>query len=129
MGGAGDVGVGQDRQELRRGAPQDSGRVDVADGSGERRGHRLEGLVDGERAVGFDQQHAEVALVAVSPRELILQDRPHEAIVEESGGPVDDVQRLCLGIVRTHAARRAEDGAVGKWRTARLTGLSLGPPA
>jgi len=48
----------------------------------------------------------------MSPRQLVLEDWTHETIVEETRGPVDDVQRLSLRVVGTHAARWAEDSAV-----------------
>jgi hypothetical protein len=107
-----DVGVGQDGKELRRRAPEDSWGVDIAHGAGKGRCHRLQGLVSGTTAIGFDQKDAKVPLIAVSPRELVFEDGPDEAIVEESSRPVDYVERLRLRVVSPDPARRAEDSAV-----------------
>jgi hypothetical protein len=46
------------------------------------------------------------------PSQLIFENRPDEAIVEETRGSVDDVKRLGLGIVRPHAASWAEHRTV-----------------
>jgi hypothetical protein len=107
-----DVGVGQDGKELRRRAPEDSWGVDIAHGAGKGRCHRLQGLVSGTAAIGFDQKDAKVPLIAVSPRELVFEHGPDEAIVEESSRPVDYVERLRLRVVSPDPARRAEDSAV-----------------
>ncbi len=42
-------------------------------------------------------------------RELVLEDWPHEAFVEQPGGAVDDVQRLGLRVVRADTACGTED--------------------
>ena len=63
------------------------------------------------------------------PAKLVLEDGSHESIIEESGGPVDDVQRLRLRIVGFYAARRAENCAMGQGRSASLAGLALRPAA
>jgi len=110
--GARDIGVREDGKELGRGAPEHPGRVDVAHRAGERRGHRLERVVGRNRAVDLDEEHAEVALIAVRACELVFEDGAHEAIVEEAGGAVDDVQRLGLWVVRSDSARGAKDGFV-----------------
>ena len=110
---AGDVGVGQDREELRWGAAEDARSVDVANGARESGGHRLERLIDRAGLRRLDEQHAEIALVPVSAGELVLQHGAHETLVEQAGGAVDDVQRLGMRIIRAHAARWAEDRAGG----------------
>jgi hypothetical protein len=110
--GPGDIGVGQDGKELRRRPAENSRRVDVAHGACKRRGHRLEGFVSRTAAVGLDQKDAKVPLVPMSPRELVFEHRPNEAIVEESSRPVDDVQRFGLWVVGPDAARRTEDRTV-----------------
>ena len=114
MGGACNVGVGKDREELRRCTTQDAWSVDIAHGARQRGGHRLQHLVGGSHLRTLDEKHAEVALIAVRARELIFQHRSHEPFVEEACGPVDDVQRLSLRIVSSHSARRTEDRAAGK---------------
>jgi hypothetical protein len=91
VSGPGDVCVRQDRQELRRGATQHPGGVDIAHRSGERRGHGLESLLRRAGPVGLDQKHAEVSLVAVGPRQLVFEYWPHKTIVEESRCAIDDV--------------------------------------
>jgi hypothetical protein len=106
------IGVGQDRKELRRRASEDSWRIDIAHGAGEGRCHRLQGLVSGTAGIGFYQKDAEVPLIAMSPRELVFEHRPDEAIVEESGRPVDYVERFGLWVVGPDPARRAEDRTV-----------------
>src|SRR5207253_7570025 len=122
-----DVGVGKDGEELGRGAPEDARRVDVPDCARERGGHRLQGFVGGADSIGFDQQHAEVALVSMSPGELVLEDRAYEAIVEEPGGAVDDVQRLSVWVISFDSACGAEDRAGRKRRAASLACQSVRP--
>src|SRR5438309_199162 len=107
----GDVGVGQDREELRRRTPEDSWCIDVADGAGEGGGHRLQRLVSSADSVGLDEEDAEVALVAVCARELILEHGPDETIVEEAGRAVDDVKGLGLRVVDLDATGGTEDRA------------------
>jgi hypothetical protein len=104
MGRACDVRVGQYGQELRRGAAEDSRRVDVAHCARERGRHRLQRLIGGANSVGLDEQDAEVALIPVGASELVLEHGAHEAIVEETGGAVDDVKRLGLWVVDLDAA-------------------------
>jgi hypothetical protein len=65
----------------------------------------------------------------VSARQLILEHRADEAIVEKSRGAIDDVERLGLGIVSLDAAGRTKHSAVRQGRSARLAGLPLWPPA
>src|SRR5258708_17612453 len=65
----------------------------------------------------------------MSARELILEHRAHEAIVEKSRGAIDDVKRLGLRIVGLDAAGRTEHSAGGQGRSARLAGLPLRPAA
>jgi hypothetical protein len=127
MGGAGDVGVGQDGKELRRRASEYSRRVDVPHRARKRGRHRFEGLISSADSVGFDQQHAEVPLVTVSPGQLVLENRAHEAIVEEPGGAVDDMQGLGLWVISLDSACRAEDRAGRKWRAASLACQSVRP--
>jgi len=129
MRGAGHVGVRQDGEQLRWRAPEHAWRVDVAHRAGERRGHRLQRFVGGQCSVHLDEKDAEVALVAVRPRELVLEHGPHESIVEEARRAVDDVQRLGLWIVGPHSAGGTEHRTVGKWRPACLACLRLGPAA
>ena len=112
MRGARYVRVRQDGEELGRGAPEHPGRVHVTHRAGERRGHRLERVVGWKRAVDLDEEHAEVALIAVRARELVFEDGAHEAIVEQACGAVDDVQRLGLWVVRSDSARGAKHGFV-----------------
>jgi hypothetical protein len=100
----GDIRVGEDGKQLGRRAPEDSWRVDIAHGAGESRSHRLECLFGRTDAISLDQEHSEVALVAVGPRELVLEHGPDESIVEETGGAVDDVERFSLRVVSLHAA-------------------------
>jgi hypothetical protein len=99
-----DVCVGEDRQQLGRRATQDSGGVNVAHRSGKGRCHRLERFFRRTTAVGLDQQDSEVALISVGSSELILQHGPDEAIVEEAGGAVDNMERFGLGVVGLDAA-------------------------
>jgi hypothetical protein len=40
----------------------------------------------------------------VRASQLVFEDRADETVVEETSGPVDDVQRLGLRIVGPHAA-------------------------
>jgi hypothetical protein len=124
-----DVGVGQDGEELRRRAPKNSRRVHVPHSARQCGGHRLEGFVRWTAAVGLDQENAQVPLVAVSARQLVLEDGTHEAFVEESRRPIDDVERLGLGVVGPHSARRAEDRPMGQGRPASQACLSFRPPA
>jgi hypothetical protein len=129
VSGPGDVCVRQDRQELRRGAAQHPGGVDVANRSRERRGHGLEGLLRRAGPVGLDQKHAEVSLVAVGPRQLVLEYWPHKTIVEESRGAIDNVKGFCLGVIGPDSARRAEDGSVRQGGPASQACLSFRPAA
>jgi hypothetical protein len=110
--GPGDISVRQDGKELWRRAAENSWCVHIAHSAGERCGHRLEGFVGRTTAIGLDQKDAQVALVAVSPRQLVFEHRPDEAIVEESCRPVNDVERLRLWVVGPDPARRAEDCSV-----------------
>jgi len=71
-------------------------------------------LLGGAGAIGLDQQDAEVSLVAVRPGKLVFEHRTHETIVEESGGAVDDVQRLRLRVIGFDAAGRTEHSTVGQ---------------
>jgi hypothetical protein len=129
VGRARHISVRQDREELGRRPAEDSWGVDIAHGAGQRSRHRLEGLFRRTAAIGLDQQNAEVSLVSVSPRQLVLEDRPHEALVEESSGPVDYVERLRLRVVHPDAARWAEDRPVGQWGPASQACLSFRPAA
>ena len=110
---AGDVSVGKDGEELRRGSTKDARRVDVADRAGERGGHHLQRLFRRARAVGLDQEDSKVPLITMCPRQFVLEDRAHKTVVEEARCPIDDVQRLGLWVVGAHPARRAKDSAVG----------------
>src|SRR5260370_39702005 len=65
----------------------------------------------------------------MSARQLILEHRADEGIVEKSRGAIDDVQWLGLRIVGLDAAGRTEHSAVGQGRSARLAGLPLRPAA
>ena len=49
--GSRDVGVGEDGQELRRRAAQDSWGIDVTHGARQRSGHRLERIVGSTAAI------------------------------------------------------------------------------
>lgn len=104
MGSPCHIGVRQDGEELGRRAAKDSRRVDISHSARQGGGHRLEGLVRWATAVRLDQENPEVSLVAVSARKLVLEDRPHEAIVEESCRPIDDVKGLGLRVVGPHSA-------------------------
>lgn len=110
--GPGDIRVGQDGKELRGRAAENTRSVHITNGAGKRRGHRLEGFIGRAAAVGLDEKDAQVPLVPVSPRELVFEHRTDEAIVEESGRPVDDVKRLSLWVVGPDPARWAEDRTV-----------------
>jgi hypothetical protein len=114
MCGPGDIGVRQDGKKLRRGSAKDPRRVHIAHSAGQRRSHHLQRLVRRTCAIGLDQQNSKVPLITVRPRQLILQDRPHESIIEKTGRAIDDMQRLGLGIVGPHPARRAKDRTVGQ---------------
>ena len=46
--------------------------------------------------------------------QLVLQHGADEALVEEARGPVDDVQRLGLGLVDSDPAAWAEVGSAGE---------------
>jgi hypothetical protein len=112
MGRAGNVRIGKDGEELRRGSAEDSGSVDVAHGAGERGRHRLQRFFRGSRAIGFDQQNTEVALIAMRTSQLVFEDGPHKTVVEEARRAIDYVQRLRLRIVDLDSAGRTEDSAV-----------------
>jgi len=56
----------------------------------------------------LDQDYAERAAVSMRARQLVLQHGPDEAVVEEPGGSIDDVERLRLRLVDAHTAARAE---------------------
>ena len=127
--GAGNVGVGEDGQELWRSSAQDARRVDIADRAGQSGGHHLQGLFRRTRAVRLDEEDPEVPLITMGPCQLILEDGTHETVVEEARGPVDYVKRFRLWVVGAHAARWAEDSAVGKWGPASQARLSFRPPA
>jgi hypothetical protein len=99
MSCSGDVGVGQDCQQLRGRATQDTGSIDVTHSACEGRRHRLEGFIGRPGTIGFDQQNAEVALVSVRARQLILEHWPNEAIVEQARGSVDDVEWFRLRVI------------------------------
>jgi hypothetical protein len=129
VGGAGNVGVWEDGQELWRGSAQDAGRVDVADCAGQRGGHHLQRLFWRTRAVRLDKEDPEIPLITMGSCQLILEDGTHESVVEEARGPIDDVQRFGLRIVCAHSARRAEHSAVGKWGPASQARLRFRPPA
>ena len=132
VGGVGctrDVSVRQDREKLRRGPAQDAWRVDVSDGAGQRRGHHLQRLFRRAGPVRLDQEDAEVALITVRPRQLILENRTDKTIVEEPGCPVHYVERFGLGIVGAHPARWAEHSAVGQRGPASQARLCFRPPA
>src|SRR5258708_35504180 len=62
-------------------------------------------------------------------RELILEHRSHEAIVEEAGRAVDDVKRLGLWVIDPDSTRGAEDRGRGKWWAAGLAGQRVRPGA
>ena len=102
--GSGDVRVGQDCEQLGRRATQDPRRVDVAHRTRKGRRHRLQGFLGWTGAIGLDQKHAEVALVPVSARQLVLEHGPYEAIVEQAGGAIDDVERFGLWVIGLDAA-------------------------
>jgi hypothetical protein len=99
MGRSGDVGVGQDGQQLRGRATQDARRIDVTHSACKGRGHRLEGFIGWAGAIGFDQQNAEVALVSMCARQLILEHWPNEAVVEQARGAVDDMEWFSLWVI------------------------------
>jgi len=129
MSGSGDVRVGKNGEQLGRDATKDPWSVDVANCARQCGCHGLESFVCRTHLVGFDQQDAEVALVAVGACQLVLEHWPDEAIVEEARGPIDDVEGLRVGIICSYPARRAKDGCMRQQRAASLTGLSLGPAA
>jgi hypothetical protein len=104
MRGSCDVSVGQDGQQLRGCATKNSGRIDIAHGTGECGCHRLEGFLGRARAVGLDQQHSEVALVSVCARQLVLEYGANKAIVEQPGGAIDDMERFGLWVIGLDAA-------------------------
>jgi hypothetical protein len=129
MRGPSDIRVGQDGKKLWRRAAQDSWRVHISYCARERCGHRLQGVLRLTAGVGLDKKHAEISLIPVGARELVLEHGPYKAIVEEAGRPIDDVQGLSLGIISPHATRRAEDCAVGQGRPASQACLSFRPAA
>ncbi len=110
----GDVGVGQYRQQLGRGAAQDSWSVDVAHRARKGCSHCLQGFVCCADAIGFDEEDAKVALVSMRARELVLEHRSNETIVEEAGRAVDDVKGLGLRIIDPDSTRGTEDRARGQ---------------
>ncbi|OLB84479.1 MAG: hypothetical protein AUI15_34580 [Actinobacteria bacterium 13_2_20CM_2_66_6] len=91
MRSAGDVGVREDRQQLRGSTADHAGGIDVADGAGEGGGHCLESFVDSTRLGDLDEQDAKVALIAVRTGQLVLEHGSDEALVEEPRGAVDDM--------------------------------------
>jgi hypothetical protein len=125
----GDVRVGEDGQQLRRRATKDAWCVNVPHSAREGSRHRLEHLLRRPDTVCLDQQNSEVALVSVGSGELVLEHRPDEAIVEESGGAVHDVERFSLWVVGLDAARRAENRTVRQRRSTSQAGLGFGPAA
>jgi hypothetical protein len=129
VGGSRHVGVGQDGQELWRRAAQDPRGVNIAHRASQRSGHRFEGFVRWAAAVGLDQKHTKVSLVAVSPRQLVFEHGPHETIIEEPRRPIHDVERLGLWVVGPDSARWAEDRTVGQGRPASQASLSFRPAA
>jgi hypothetical protein len=110
----GDVGVGEDRQQLGWRAAEDSRSVNVPNGARQSCSHGLQGFVRCADAIGLDEEDAKVALVSMRARELILEHRSHEAIVEETGRAVDDVKRLGLRVIDPDSTRGTEDRARGK---------------
>jgi hypothetical protein len=51
----------------------------------------------------------------VGASELVLEDRPNEAIVEKARRPIDDVEWLGLRVVGSDPTRRAENCPRGQW--------------
>src|SRR5207249_3837294 len=76
----------------------------------------------------FDQKHTEVALISMRARQLVLEHRAHEPLVEETRGAINDVQRFGLRVVGSDSTRGTEDRAARKWRAASLAGDRLRPP-
>src|SRR6266851_5433773 len=111
---AGDVGVGEYRQQLGRRASEDSRSVDVANRARQGGSHGLQGFVRCPDAIGLDEEDAKVALVSMSACKLILEHRSHEAIVEEAGRAVDDVKGLGLWVIDPDSTRGTRDRARGK---------------
>jgi len=129
VGCARNVGVRQDGEELGRRSAQDSRSVDVTHGACQRSGHRLEGFLRRTTAVGLDQENSKISLVAMGASQLVLEDGPHEAVVEESSRPIDYVQRLGLRIVGPDSAGWAEDRPMWQGGPASQACLSFRPPA
>jgi hypothetical protein len=125
----GDVGVGEDGEQLGRRPTQDSWCIDIAHGACEGGRHRLKHLLRLPDTICLDQQNSEIALVSVGSGELVLEHRPDEPIVEEPGGTVDDVERFSLWVVGLDAARRAENRTMRQRRSASQAGLGFGPAA
>jgi hypothetical protein len=127
--GPGDIRVGQDGEQLWWRAAQDSGRVDVAYCAGQSCGHGLERFLRWTRPIGLDQENAEVSLVAVGPSQLVFENGPNETIVEESRRPINDMERLRLGVVDLDSTPRAENRPVWQGRPASQACLSFRPAA
>ena len=129
VGGARDIGVRQDREELWWGSAQDARRINVADCAGERGRHHLQRLLGRTCTVRLDEQDPEIPLITVRPCQLILENGTHKTIVEEARGPIDDVQGFSLRVVGAHSARWAEDSAVRQRGPASQARLCFRPPA
>jgi hypothetical protein len=125
----GHVRVGEDGEQLRRRATEDAWCVNVPHGAREGSRHCLEHLLRLPDTICLDQQNSEVALVSVSSGELVLEHRTDEAIVEQSGGAIDDVKRFSLWVVGLDAARRAENRTMRQRRSTSQAGLGFGPAA
>src|SRR4029077_21099411 len=86
-------------------------------------------LIGRTGAVGLDEKNSKVALIAVRPRELVLEDGAHEAVVEQPGRAIDDVERFRLRIIDLDPARRTEDCALWQGGPASQARLGFRPPA
>jgi hypothetical protein len=62
-------------------------------------------------------------------RELVLEDRPYETIVEKPRRPIDDVQRFGVRVIGSDSTRWAEDSTVGQGGSASQACLSFRPAA
>jgi hypothetical protein len=124
-----DIGVGQDGKELWRCPPQHPWCVDITDRACQSGCHCLQGLLRSNRSIGLDQKDAKISLITVSPRKLVLENRPHETIVEEARGPIDYVKRLGLGVIDLYATPRTEHRPVRQGRPASQACLSFRPAA
>src|ERR1700730_13118475 len=78
----------------------------------------------------LDEDDAQGPAVPVGAGQLVLQHRADEAIVEQAGGPIHDVERLCLRLAEPDTTVAAEVGPSRQDRATGATalGVDLTPP-